>query len=206
MMRWLFRLEVRGLENLPQQGPFVMAANHSSNLDPFVMAASLPYAWMERTYWAGSVDLFFRSSVMRLFSRISQTLPVSSAASGSFTTSLAFGALTLKKQKNLVWFPEGRLSPSGEILPFRQGLGIILNQYPAMVVPIYIQGTYESLPRGQVVPKLHPVVVTFGRPCHPQELLEQGQGEQPHARIVQALHDRVIELAPPRLPEEVSAH
>ncbi len=192
--RVLFRVQARGLEHLPEQGPFVLAPNHTSYLDAPIIAAVLSYTQMRQIYWAGSVDVMFKHPAMRLISRLSQTMPVAGAETGTGRASLAVAAVTLKRKKNLVWFPEGQRSPRGKLLPFRQGLGILLDQYTVPVVPVYIEGAYEALPMGRLLPRLHKVTVTFGPPCDPQELAREGRGEHPPARIVQALHRRVAEL------------
>jgi len=53
MMRGPFSLQVEGLENLPDRGPFIIAPNHVSYLDAFAVAAALDYSVLRRTYWAG---------------------------------------------------------------------------------------------------------------------------------------------------------
>jgi acyl carrier protein len=52
MMRGPFSLQVEGLENLPDRGPFIIAPNHVSYLDAFAVAAALDYSVLRRTYWA----------------------------------------------------------------------------------------------------------------------------------------------------------
>jgi long-chain acyl-CoA synthetase len=100
----------------------------------------------------------------------------------------------LKRQKILVWFPEGQRSLTGELGPFKPGLGLLLQHFHVPVVPIFIHGTREALPVGQAIPCLKQITIVFGGPLNPCELEQQGQGKQPHERIVQALHDRVAEL------------
>jgi long-chain acyl-CoA synthetase len=186
--RGMFGVAVHGLDHLPQHGPFVLAPNHNSNIDPYVLAAALPYAVLRQTYWAGSIDMFYSNAAMRLFSRVGQVLPVAGAGTIDVRSSLAFALAALQREHNLIWFPEGRLSPNGELLPFRQGLGIVLHHSPVPVVPVYIQGTHQAMPRGQFIPRPHPVTVTIGQPHDPQELNRRGEGDYPHARIVHALH------------------
>ncbi len=195
-MRAMFRLQSFNVEKVPVRPPFVLAPNHISNLDPMAVAAALPYTLLHTIYWAASIDLFFTSRPSRLFSRIAQMLPVAGARTVSVNSSLAFAALTLKQGKSLVWFPEGRLSPTGELLPFRQGLGYVLEAYPVPVVPVYIHGTNKALPRGEVFPRLAPVQVIFGDPCDPRQLANEGSGSSVPERIMNALHDKVAALIP----------
>ncbi len=195
-MRVAFRLKSHHVERVPDLPPFVLAPNHLSNLDPMVLAAALPYSLLRSIYWAASIDLFFTSRPSRLFSRIAQMLPVAGARTVSVNSSLAFAALTLKQGKSLVWFPEGRLSPTGELLPFRHGLGYVLEEYPVPVVPVYIRGTNQALPRGEVLPRFKPVEVTFGVPCDPRQLANEGKGSTVPERMMNALHDKVAALMP----------
>ena len=66
LMRGSFRLRVRGLENLPEIGPFVLAPNHVSYLDSFALAAALDHGRLRETYWAGWVGAAFGNPVTRL--------------------------------------------------------------------------------------------------------------------------------------------
>jgi long-chain acyl-CoA synthetase len=154
----------------------------------------LSYRQVRRFYWAGSVDVMFSHPVMRLISRLSQTVPVAGEARSSGRSSLAFASVTIKNGRCLVWFPEGRMSTTGELLPFRQGLGLVLTHFDVPVVPVYIEGTHDALPPGRSVPRFTPIRVTFGEPVMPQELAEQGQGDSPAARTMQALQERVEQM------------
>jgi long-chain acyl-CoA synthetase len=194
LFRLLFRLRVHGLDNLPKEGAFVLTPNHTSYFDAPSVAAALDYAQIRRIYWAGSVDVMFAHPIMRFISRMSQTMPVAGEATGTGLASLAFAAITVKRNHSLVWFPEGRISTSGDMLPFRQGIGIVLEHYQVPVVPVYIQGTSEALPEGRTLPRLKPITITFGKACDPSELAQQGSGDSAPARIANALHERVLHL------------
>ena len=192
IMRGLFRLRVEGLEHLPKEDPFVLTPNHVSYLDPFALAAALGYRRLRQTYWAGWTGAAFGNPLTRLVSRLAQAVPIDPHRAG--VSSLAFGAAVLKREKNLVWFPEGERSTSGELQPFRPGIGMLLNHFRAPVVPVFIHGTYEAMPRGKFLQRLEKITVVFGKPLDVDELEQQGEGEEPQGRITQALHDRVAEL------------
>ena len=85
---WL-EYRVRGLENLPERGPFVLAPNHVSYLDSFALAAALDDGRLRETYWAGWVGLLFQGPLTRLFSRVFQILPVDPER--GLTSTLALG-------------------------------------------------------------------------------------------------------------------
>ena len=56
----------------------------------------------------------------------------------------------LKRQKNLVWFPEMYRSPTGKLQPFKPGIGMLLDHFPVPVVPVFIHGTHEAMLPGKV--------------------------------------------------------
>jgi long-chain acyl-CoA synthetase len=192
VMRGAFRLRVKGLEHLPDGGPFVIAPNHVSYLDSFVVAAALDYRVLRRTYWAGWTGAAFGNPLARLVSRLAQVVPVDPGRAG--LSSLAFGAAVLKRGKNLVWFPEGERSPTGRLQPFKPGVGMLLNYYRVPVVPVFIHGTYEAMPRGQFLRQLEQVTIIFGEPLDPHALEHQGRGAQLQDGIAQTLRGRVAEL------------
>jgi long-chain acyl-CoA synthetase len=192
MMRSLFRLRVQGEEQLPDQGPFILTPNHASLLDPFAVAAALDQRQLRKTYWGGWTGIAFANPFNRWISRLARAVPIDPGRAA--ISSLAFAAAVLKQHKNLVWFPEGERSLQGQLQPFKPGIGLLLNHFQTPAIPVYIQGSFEALPRGKRWPRRQPITVRFGAPLPPAELEQQGQGEQPQHRIVQALHDQVERL------------
>jgi long-chain acyl-CoA synthetase len=189
IMRGLFRLRAEGLENLPDGGQFIIAPNHVSYLDAFVVAATLPRDVRRRTYWAGWTGAAFSNPLARLVSRLAQVIPVDPERAG--LSSLAFGAAVLARGQNLVWFAEGERSRTGSLQPFKPGVGMLLDHYPVPVVPVLIRGTYEAMPRGRFLRRLENVMVTFGEPFDPRGPEDEaGTREQ----VVEALRGRVLEL------------
>jgi long-chain acyl-CoA synthetase len=189
MILGLFRLRVEGLENLPDRGPFIIAPNHVSYLDSFAVAAALDRSMLRRTYWAGWTGAAFGNPLTRLVSRLAQVVPVDPGRAG--LSSLAFGAAVLRRGQNLVWFAEGERSPTGSLQPFKPGVGLLLSYYPVPVVPVFIRGTYESMPRGKVLQRLEQVTVTFGEPFDPRGFDETARLQE---QVVEAVHERVAEL------------
>lgn len=192
LMRWIFKLKVQGVEHLPERGPFVLTPNHVSYLDSPALAAALPDAQLSRTYWAGFVDVMFRNAMMRLVSRAMRVLPVDPRRGP--LSNLAMGLVVLKRGDNLVWFPEGARSPSGQLQPFEAGISLLLKAQRVPTVPVWIRGTYEALPPQQGWPRRRPIIIRFGQPADPDALEREGKGEGLQQRLASALHDRVAEL------------
>jgi len=59
---------------------------------------------------------------------------------------------------------------------------------------VFIDGTHEAMPPGRIWVRPKQVTVVFGGPLEPRELEQQGEGDQPQSRIVQALHEHVAEM------------
>jgi long-chain acyl-CoA synthetase len=202
LMNTLFRARAVGLKRaLPalENGPVILTPNHVSYLDPFAMASVLEHRWLRRIYWAGWTGIAFRGPLTRTFSRIARVLPVD--PDRGVKTALAFGAAVLDRGQNLVWFPEGRRSPSGDLQPFQPGVGMLLAHFQVPALPIYIHGTYEALPRDRIWPRSRPITVVFGKPVEPKTLSQGLVDEQPHERIARELRRRVASLKDDLYPE-----
>jgi len=87
--------------------------------------------------------------------------------------------------RSLLIFPEGTRSRTGALQPFRAGVGVLAVELGIPIVPTAIEGTFEALPVGRVLPRRHPLRVTFGPPIVPAPA-GGGEGEgddrRPYAR------------------------
>jgi len=191
LMRGLFRLHVSGATNLPATGAFVITPNHISDLDGLAIAAALPWSQFRRLYWAGDVVRMFSNPFNRLFCRAVHVLPVDADHPAAV---LEAARRVLKAGQVQVWFPEAWRSPDGRLQRFLPGIGQLLLRSGASAVPAVIEGTFEALPRGRRIPRIHPITVTFGLP-EPIELLRvSGAGRTEEERISAALRERVAAL------------
>ena len=192
LMRLLFRVRVIGRENLPDDQPWILTPNHISYLDGFVLANALRWEQLRETCWAGWTGIVAANAFMRFLSRLGRILPVEPTRAAR--TSLAFGAIVLQEGKNLVWFPEGGLSRSGELQEFKPGIGLLLERFPTAVVPVCIRGTSDALPPDSARLRFRPVRIVIGKPCSAEELRRLGQGEKPSEQIANGLREKIAEL------------
>src|SRR5262249_20083130 len=119
LMRLLFGVKVAGLEHLAGDAPLVFAPNHASYLDPLAVAAALPWSRLRRTYWAGWVGVLYTGPITRFVSRATQVMPVD--PDRDLATTIGTARALLQRGYSIVWFPEGRRSPTGEVGPFFGG-------------------------------------------------------------------------------------
>lgn len=95
----------------------------------------------------------FSNPLSRFASRAAQVLPIDPQHGARISLTLAASVLT--RSRGLIWFPEGQRSESGELQPFRPGIGILLERFPVPVVAVSIQGSHEAMQAGRLFPRLH---------------------------------------------------
>lgn len=187
-----FNVEAVDYDKVPK-GQVVFIPNHASFCDAFALTTALPDERLRDTQWAGWVGIAFGNPVFSYFSRLAQVVPID--AERSMLTSLALGAAVLKNGKSLVWFPEAKRTLDGNLLPFKQGIGILMKDQDIPLVPVFLDGTAKALAPRSYFPAYFPnppkVRVFFGEPVLASQLMKEGQGESPQERIANALRDRV---------------
>ncbi len=191
-MRLLFRVRLEGRENLPRGGRYVLTPNHSSDLDPLVLAASLGRVRLRELYWGGDANRLFPHTWLRPLLRALHVFPVDEHKPGQ---ALSLAKAVLARGQALVWFPEGWRTPDGRLQAFLPGIGRVLKETGAAAVPVYIVGTFAALPRYRKLPRLRRLRVVIGRALSPEALAAAGSGATEEQRIASALHDAVAALA-----------
>jgi long-chain acyl-CoA synthetase len=185
----LFCLTPTGLENLPARGPYVMVANHQSDLDPLLIAAVLGAHRMRQIHWGGDAARLFTRRWLYSFWRALRVFPVDERKPSE---SLALALEVLRRGESLVWFPESWRSPNGRLQHFLPGIGRLLADTGAPAVPTWIEGSFDAMPRSRRLPRLRRIRITIGQPLSLDMLLVQGKAT-PQA-IADRLHDAVAAL------------
>lgn len=182
--RGLLRVSVSG--QWPDEMPCVIAPRHLSVLDPLALLQVMDRRQAGSLYWAGWTGMLFTGPLRRWFSRTARILPIDPGAAPRRSLLLASAALDRGNQ--LVWFPEGRRSPDGQLQRFRPGIGLLLNAQPVPVVPVWIEGTHELMPPGQRMPRRGRVKVVIGEPVDPTQL----KGDE--RELIEQLRDAMVAL------------
>jgi len=174
---------VEGLEHLRGlAGPVVFAANHQSHMDVPVILAALPGRWRARVAPAMAKEFFkahFFPDDFTWRERFTNTLnyylaafyfnafPLPQREAGARQTLQYIGELTGDGWSILI-FPEGLRSPTGDIKPFRGGIGMIASRLEVPIVPVRIDGVDRLLPVGGSFVRPDRVRVAFGAPLRLQ--------------------------------------
>lgn len=157
ILRLLFKLEVHGAEHIPRQGPALLVANHSSVLDPPLVAVVAP----RRLHFLAKAELFGIPLLGRLIRAINAR-PVQ--RDGSDPKALRLALRILEGGHALLLFPEGTRGEEGALGAAKGGAGMLALLSRAPVIPTYIEGSGRALPRGRMIPRPGRVRVRFGSP------------------------------------------
>lgn len=193
LFRIFYRLRVEGADKLPEKGPYVLCANHTSFLDGFIVLAGVPFRAELDLYFI-AFRRYFLAPVVRDLVRRARIIPIDAtkiieAMQGSY--------FVLKHNKALCIFPEGERSIDGEIKEFKKGIGIIAKELGVPLVPVHIKGAFEAWPRTEKFPKLGPVRIKFGEPVSAEKLLQLGLSlgaEDEHEAISMGIREKLLRL------------
>ena len=139
--RLIYRIESREIANLPEKGPALLICNHVSYADPIIIfgACKRPIRFIM------AKDIRNKPILKQIFVA-SRTLAICSPIEDrkTYEETIREAAESLKNGELVMIFPEGRLSPNGEIGQFRRGVEKLLEIAPVPVFPMAIRGIWES--------------------------------------------------------------
>jgi 1-acyl-sn-glycerol-3-phosphate acyltransferase len=154
-----FSYRVIGAENMIEEGPCIIAANHCSYLDPPLVGVACKRAihYLARKTlldWPILGPIFPQLNVIP----VDQDNPERSALMGIIRVVRGGGAALI--------FPEGSRSPDGQLQRAQPGIGMIVAKTGAPVVPVRILGSFEAFPRDRMTPIWGPITVVVGKPLY----------------------------------------
>lgn len=161
--RMMFKCEAHGLENIPTDGPVIFAPNHQSFLDAPLVVTHLSSATLRNTYFYAKKD-HVRGAFMRMLARNHNVVIMDMR---TLKDSIRTLGQVLADGKNLVIFPEGTRTRTGQVGVFKKTFAILAREIGVPVVPVCIEGAYEAWPRTKKLPRRHKVTVTYLPPVSP---------------------------------------
>ena len=147
-------MQIKGSSFIPRQGPFILASNHLSNIDPVVMAAACP----RRLNFLAKEELF-RASLFGRFIYILGAFPIKRSKADISALKVALKRL---KREALLVFLEGTRDPKAKKV--QPGVGFLVNRSGVPVVPARVYNTDKVLGPGRKFIKPHKIKVVFGKP------------------------------------------
>jgi 1-acyl-sn-glycerol-3-phosphate acyltransferase len=137
----VYRLDKEGLDNIPDDGAAVLVCNHVSFVDALIIAAAC-----RRPVRFVMDHNIFRVPVLNFVFRTGRAIPIASARENPGLLEKAYDeiARALEHGDVVCIFPEGRITDTGELYPFRSGIKRIVDRTPVPVVPLALRGLWGN--------------------------------------------------------------
>jgi|ERR1700722_12622391 long-chain acyl-CoA synthetase len=184
-----YHLQIRGMENLPAKGPYLLCSNHQSYIDPIILASALPWHLFRDTFALGTSEVFGRGFMRRL-ARWLRVVVLDPDA--NLIPAMRAGYFGLTHGRILILYPEGERTNDGNPRVFRKGAAILSIHSQAPIVPVAIEGFYEAWPRHEKYPKLAHLQLVFGKPILPPPASEAN--EATYDQLTADLKARVVAM------------
>ncbi|MGI8813039.1 MAG: AMP-binding protein [Pyrinomonadaceae bacterium] len=180
--RVFFKLEVNGLENLnAMKRPFIIAPNHQSYIDPFVLTSNYPYDIFRHTFHVGASE-FFQSSFMQWVASMLRVVPIDPDT--QLMKAMKAGAIGLRHGQVLNIYPEGERAYDGELHEFKKGAAILATELDLPILPVALDGLQNVWARNSWRIRPAKVKIRFGKAFYARDVLGDQQsaiGTQPEA-------------------------
>lgn len=151
-----FRIKVYGRENIPRRGGFIIASNHVSMLDPPAVGSSC----QRKLNYMARHDLFRNFFFGRLLKGVN-VFPVK--RNSPDLSALKEAIKRIRRGEGLLLFPEGTRQVDNAVAEPQPGIGFLVAKTGAPVIPAYISGSQNALPKGCKFVKFVPIKVFFGK-------------------------------------------
>ncbi len=191
LMRFMFggyiSVKVEGEDRLPKP-PFILTPNHTSHLDTISLYHALGKERQENVAVMAARDYFFKNKLMGFFFKSAlNAIPV--GRSGDFFDGLNCAKQLVDRGRIVLIFPEGTRSVTGQLQPFKPGIGLLVSMLDVPIVPVKLIGPYELWPKGRSTPKRGTITVRFGAPYEvPADIPRKKFDYTSFQRIAEDLH------------------
>ncbi len=183
------KVTVCGRERVDSTKPRLYAANHLSAID-----IPLLYRYLPVQFRIVAHRLVFRVPLIGWYLRWSGALEIAPESLALSRKALREAVATLRRGRDLVIFPEGERSPTGEMLPFKRGAFFAAVHAKADVVPVAIFGTYEGLPVNSSHLRRRPMGLIIGEPIAVEGLTAAELAQRTQAAVAELLQTNLPQM------------
>ncbi|MFF3727292.1 lysophospholipid acyltransferase family protein [Streptomyces erythrochromogenes] len=188
LLRLLFRPRIEGLENIPEEGAAIVAGNHLSFSDHFLMPAILA----RRITFLAKAEYFtgpgLKGRLTAAFFRSAGQIPVDRSGKDAGRAALREGLGVLAKGELLGIYPEGTRSHDGRLYKGKVGVAAMALGAGVPVIPCAMVGTFEIQPPGQKIPNIRRVTIRFGEPLD----FSRYAGMERERAVLRAVTDEIM--------------
>ncbi|MGH9557046.1 MAG: AMP-binding protein [Terriglobales bacterium] len=182
-------IQITGLEKLPKNGPFILSPNHQSFLDGPLLPAMMPWPIFRDSFYVGTSEIF-GAGFWRALARTIKLIPVDPDT--NLVPAMRAGAYGLRHGKILTLYPEGERSIDGTPKNFKKGAAILATQLKVPIVPVALEGFYQSWPRGKKFQGFKKLQVAIGDPIYPPQRFDNA--EAAYTQLTAEVRARVVEM------------
>nr|WP_202494887.1 lysophospholipid acyltransferase family protein [Streptomyces sp. SID4982] len=188
VLRLLFRPRIEGLDHVPDSGAAIIAGNHLSFSDHFLMPAILK----RRITFLAKAEYFtgpgIKGRLTAFFFRSAGQIPVDRSGKEAGQAAVREGLKVLGRGELLGIYPEGTRSHDGRLYKGKVGVAVMALKAGVPVVPCAMIGTFEAQPPGRKIPKLRPITIRFGEPLE----FSRYEGMEDEKAVLRAVTDEIM--------------
>lgn len=164
VLRGVYKPWIRGAENIPTQGPAILASNHNAVWDSIFLPAMID----REVVFMGKADYFSGTGakgwVTKNFMKAVGTIPVDRAGGKAAEAALQAGLGRLRAGELFGIYPEGTRSPDGRLYRGKTGVARLALESGAVVIPVAMIGMHDAQPIGKRVPVRTDIGIVIGEP------------------------------------------
>jgi len=187
LFKILFRWKVYGVEHIPLTGGAILAVNHASALDPPLGGIGLP----RKIWFLGRASLV-KNRFIDFIMKCQRMVPITRGEADLGAMKRIIGLI--KSGEIVLMFPEGTRSVDGSLGPGREGIGVFVRHAKADVIPCYISGAWQAMPKGAIIPRPRKVRIAYGPVIRYEEFSPCPKGREGLVCISGIIMDRIAEL------------
>jgi len=185
--------QVKGLENLPKDTAFIVASNHTSFIDPIILAVVITrYLRKKKVYFISAMLLFFDLLANILFSEFGGSIRLRRKVHGGFLKS---SLQKLKKGNVICIFPEGMPNKKPHIRKGKTGVARLVLNGKVPVVPVGIEGTLYIWSRLKWLPRpTKKVIIKIGKPIYFHKYYGKEEDYSALRKVTKAIMKEIAKL------------
>ncbi|MFI9392291.1 lysophospholipid acyltransferase family protein [Streptomyces bauhiniae] len=188
VLRLVFRPRIEGLDHVPDSGAAIIAGNHLSFSDHFLMPAIL----RRRITFLAKAEYFtgpgLKGRLTAFFFRSAGQIPVDRSGKEAGQAAVREGLKVLGRGELLGIYPEGTRSHDGRLYKGKVGVAVMALKAGVPVVPCAMIGTFEAQPPGRKIPRLRPITIRFGEPLE----FSRYAGMEDEKAVLRAVTDEIM--------------
>ncbi|GAA1482868.1 lysophospholipid acyltransferase family protein [Gordonia sinesedis] len=188
LLRVIGRPRIEGLENIPAEGPAILASNHLAVMDSFYLPLMVP----RRIYFLAKNEYFTGTGLKGAFQKWFFTavgqIPIDRSGAEAAAGALSAARRQLEAGHLMGMYPEGTRSPDGRLYKGKTGLARVALETGVPVIPVAMIGTERLNPPGTVFPRPARIVVRIGKPLS----FDRYEGMQGNRFIERSVTDEIM--------------